>query len=131
MGDALSRSGITTAQVTGIKAHGTGTPTNDLTELRALRLVFGEKLPAFTSLKSTFGHTLGASTALELAVWLWCREAGGLPGTLGVRAPEPENGVVPLVEPKATDGGPRLDLFNSFGFGGTSCSFVVQDRGTP
>jgi 3-oxoacyl-[acyl-carrier-protein] synthase I len=126
---ALTRSGVRAQQITAIKAHGTGTPTNDLTELRALRRVFGETLPPFTSLKSTFGHTLGASTALELAVWLWCLEAGFMPGTHGFRTPEPENNFVPVIEPRATDGGPRLDLFNSFGFGGTSVSFVVQDRG--
>lgn len=129
MGDALFRSGVTAQQVTAIKAHGTGTPTNDLTELRGLKLVFGERLPLFTSLKSTFGHTLGASTALELAAWLWCVEAGFLPGTHGFRTPEPENGFVPIMEPRAIDGGPRVDLFNSFGFGGTSVSFAVQDRG--
>jgi 3-oxoacyl-(acyl-carrier-protein) synthase len=91
--------------------------------------VFGDTLPPFTSLKSTFGHTLGASTALELAVWLWCLEAGFTPGTWGFRTPEPENNFVPMVEARSTDGGPRFDLFNSFGFGGTSVSFVVQDRG--
>lgn len=129
MGAALARSGVTAAEVSAIKAHGTGTPTNDLTELRALKLVFGDRLPPFTSLKSTFGHTLGASTALELVAWLWCLEEGFVPGTQGFRVPEPENGLVPLIEPTATGPGPRVDLFNSFGFGGTSVSFVVRDGG--
>lgn len=129
MNGALSRSGITAKQVAAIKAHGTGTPTNDLTELRALKLVFGDALPAFTSLKSTFGHTLGASTALELVAWQWCLEAGFVPGTIGFKTPEPENGFVPLIEPKPSIGEPRVDLFNSFGFGGTSVSFVLEDRG--
>ena len=129
MAEALRRSEVAPSQVTAIKAHGTGTPTNDLTELRALVLAFGKQPPPFTSLKSTFGHTLGASAALELVAWLWCLDAGFLPGTYGFSTPDPELSLPPLARPTPVGPGPGAHLFNSFGFGGTSVSFLVQDRG--
>jgi 3-oxoacyl-(acyl-carrier-protein) synthase len=114
--------------VAAVKAHGTGTPTNDLTELNALSVAFGGSPPPFSSLKSTFGHTLGAATALELVTWTWCAEAGFVPGTHGFQQRIPESKLVPMIEPTAIGNEKRVHLFNAFGFGGTSVSFAVEVR---
>lgn len=126
MNDALARCGRKPSDVTSIKAHGTGTGTNDLTELNALSLTFDGKPPPFTSLKSTFGHTLGASAALELVCWLWCAQAGFMPGTHGFALKEPQSDLLPQLEPRAIDAGRSVHLFNAFGFGGTSVSFLAE-----
>jgi 3-oxoacyl-(acyl-carrier-protein) synthase len=126
MTQALLRSGIKPSEVSAIKAHGTGTPTNDLTELNALKHAF-EKVPPFTSLKSTFGHTLAASSALECVTWTWCVDDGFIPGTIGFSQAATESSLRPQLEPMAM-ARPSLHLFNAFGFGGTSVSFVAEVR---
>ncbi len=125
---ALERAGLQASAVTAIKAHGTGTKVNDMGELRGLERVFGKAVPPFASLKGVFGHTLGASTALELTAWLWALEAGFVPGSVGFSKGAP-GGLVPQLKPLSTDGKPGVHLFNSFGFGGTSASFLVEDHG--
>jgi 3-oxoacyl-(acyl-carrier-protein) synthase len=126
--EALRRSAIAPAEVTAIKAHGTGTPTNDLSELNALDRIFGGRPPPFTSLKGAFGHTLGASAALETAAWLWCLEEGFIPPTHGFATPS-EPALSPLTSALETGGRPGVHLFNAFGFGGTSVAYLVRDRG--
>lgn len=128
MADALARSEVKPSQVTAVKAHGTGTPTNDLTELNALSVAFGGKPPPFSSLKSTFGHTLGASAALELVSWTWCAEEGFIPGTHGFQQKTAESPHVPQIEPTAIGNQGSVHLFNAFGFGGTSVSFLAEVR---
>lgn len=128
MADALRRSGLEPKDVTAIKAHGTGTPTNDLTELNALDVAFAGKPPPFSSLKSTFGHTLGASAALELVTWTWCAEDGFVPGTHGFQQRIAESTLVPQIEPTAIGNQRSVHLFNAFGFGGTSVSFAAEVR---
>ena len=66
-----------------IKAHGTGTRDNDLSEGRGLVKLFGEKLPPVISLKGAIGHTLGAAGAVETALWLSCCEEGLIPRSFG------------------------------------------------
>ncbi len=128
MADALKRSGVSPRDVTAVKAHGTGTPTNDLTELNALSVAFAGAPPPFSSLKSTFGHTLGASAALELVSWTWCVEHGFLPGTHGFGQRIAESKLVPMIEPTPSGNSRGVHLFNAFGFGGTSVSFAVEVR---
>lgn len=128
MSDALRRAGLQPAQVRSIKAHGTGTKVNDMGELRGLQRVFGGQTPAFASLKGAFGHTLGASTALETCAWLWALEDGFVPGSVGFRsAADPSLPAPQAAVSKSTGRGAHL--LNSFGFGGTSASFVVLDHG--
>ncbi len=131
MGEAMRRSGIRPEELRSIKAHGTGTGSNDLSELRGLSLAFPNGVPPFASLKGFFGHTLGASSALETVIWLCCMEAGFLPASCGFRNGLEESPLVPITRPIETKGRPGVDLFNSFGFGGTSVSYLVADRGAP
>lgn len=53
MAEALARSGL--ERVDYINAHGTATPNNDLTEGIALRRLFGEQVPPFSSTKGFTG----------------------------------------------------------------------------
>lgn len=127
MRSALQRAGVEPNRIVGIKAHGTGSTNNDLAEARALELTFGDSIPPFTSLKRYVGHTMGASGALELVVFVHCILQGFIPANPGYSENDPEFVASPLTEHLKTEGG--LFLFNSFGFGGNCVSIVVEASG--
>jgi len=101
-----------------VNAHGTGTPDNDRAESRAMRRVFADSMPPFSSTKRVFGHTLGAAGAIEAVVSVLCIRDGFLPGNPGFQTPDPECGLVPLLA--STEARVRRVLSHSFGFGGTN-----------
>ncbi len=121
---ALEDADAAVSEVRGIKAHGTGTPSNDLAEARGMQQVFGQTPPPFTSLKPQLGHTLGACGLLETLLFMECLSRGQLPPTAGFATPDPELGIAPLTAASpARDG---LYLLNYFGFGGNNCTLVVE-----
>lgn len=75
------------AAVDWIKAHGTGTPSNDAAEVRALQRLFGVTLPdvPVTGFKPLLGHCLGASGAVEAVGAVLALEGGYVPG-IGIAA---------------------------------------------
>lgn len=75
-----------------IKAHGTGTVVNDAAECRRLADVFGERLREvpLTSLKSTLGHCLGASGAVETVAAALALKLNLVPATAGTEAADPD-----------------------------------------
>jgi 3-oxoacyl-(acyl-carrier-protein) synthase len=111
------------ADIVAIKAHGTGTRDNDLSEGRGLRKLFGEKLPPVVSLKGAIGHTLGAAGTVETALWLSCLEEGMLPRSFGFTQIDPEIGFAPSQKNIPARSGAYL--FTFFGFGGTCTSYLI------
>jgi 3-oxoacyl-[acyl-carrier-protein] synthase-1 len=111
-----------------INTHGTSTPLGDLTELRALREVFGTAMPPFSSTKSLSGHSLGAAGVHEAIYCLAMLEGGFMAGSANVDTPDPEVGTSPLVG-STREAALRTVLSNSFGFGGTNACLVLR-RGT-
>jgi 3-oxoacyl-[acyl-carrier-protein] synthase I len=111
------------SEIVAIKAHGTGTRDNDLSEGRGLVKVFGNNLPPVVSLKGAIGHALGAAGAVETALWISCLEEGMLPRSFGFMQIDPELGFAPSqVNIPAMDG---AYLFTFFGFGGTCTSYII------
>jgi nodulation protein E len=117
-------------QIGYINAHGTGTPSNDSTETRAMREVFGthaEKL-AVSSTKSMLGHALGAAGALEAVATVLALREGILPPTANFTTPDPQCDldVIPNASRQA-----RVEcaLSNSFAFGGLNA--VLAFRAVP
>jgi len=109
-----------------IKAHGTGTRSNDLAECRGLWTVFEEALEGIpiTSLKSTFGHALGASGAVEFVASLLAMREGLLPATIGTSVPDPELPPCDIVtSPRVIEATEVLLLSESFG--GRTAALVV------
>jgi 3-oxoacyl-(acyl-carrier-protein) synthase len=119
----LTSARVSVDDVVAIKAHGTGTRDNDLSEGKGLVKIFGEKLPPVVSLKGAIGHTLGAAGAVETAVWLSCCEEGFIPHSFGFEQIDPEIGFAPSQKNiEARDG---AYLFTYFGFGGTCTSYLI------
>ena len=108
-----------------INTHGTSTPVGDVPELNALRTVFGDRVPPFSSTKSLTGHSLGATGVQEAIYCLLMLQKGFIAGSVNVDTPDAAVGDLPLVT--ATRDAPlRQALSNSFGFGGTNASLVLR-----
>ena len=120
---ALADAGLKPADVSLIKAHGTGSLDNDTAEAAAMRALFGADLPPFTSIKRYLGHTLGACGAVELAALLGCLRAGFAPPTAGFSHPDAALNITPLTEFLPAPTGPVM--LNFFGFGGNYASLLI------
>jgi 3-oxoacyl-[acyl-carrier-protein] synthase II len=125
--EAAMRSAIAeskAARVDYINAHGTGTLLNDSAESRAIVAAVGTGTPVSSS-KSYFGHTLGASGALEAVISILALQQQLAPPTLRLRtaAPEPPLDFIPHTpRPMAME----HVLSNTFGFGGSNVSIVFK-----
>jgi 3-oxoacyl-[acyl-carrier-protein] synthase II len=84
--------GVSADQIDYICAHGTGTRTNDITEVRAVREVFGDRMPPISSVKSMIGHTMGAASAFGAIVCSKALEEGFLPPTANLEKLDPALG---------------------------------------
>lgn len=116
---ALDDAGLTPDSISFINSHGTATKGNDSCESQSIRAVMGQatdQIPVSAN-KSYFGHTLGASGALEAISTLLSLKNRTVPPNLNLETPDPECNVN-LVgsEPVSIKQGPAMK--NSFGFGG-------------
>ena len=106
-----------------INAHGTSTPAGDMTELKAVREVFGSEVPFITSTKSLTGHSLGATGAQEAIHSLIMMQDGFIGGSANITELDPEAEGFPIVQ-ETCDAEINVALSNSFGFGGTNATLV-------
>ena len=108
-----------------INTHGTSTPVGDVPELHAIRKVFGDRIPPFSSTKSLTGHSQGATGVQEAIYSLIMLMKGFIAGSANVDHPDPALGDMPLVT-KARVAELKQVLSNSFGFGGTNACLVLK-----
>jgi 3-oxoacyl-[acyl-carrier-protein] synthase II len=123
----LRDAGIDAAAVEYVNAHGTATPMNDRIETAVLKEVFREhagRVPV-SSTKSTLGHLLAAAGAVELAACVVCMNAGFLPPTINLDAPDPECDL-DYVPHRAREARFDTALSNSFGFGGQNACLLIR-----
>ena len=90
MKKAMEDAEISADEMGYVNAHGTSTGLNDKFETAALKLVFGDKMPAISSTKGTIGHGLGAAGGLETIICLKAMETGIIPPTINYTTPDPE-----------------------------------------
>lgn len=123
---ALEQAKLTPQDIDVVSVHGTGTPRNDITELRALEHVLGEGLSQTPvhSLKSMIGHTLAAAGLIELVILSRTLEAGVIPPTVGCRSPLPTRADLVLDTARAVR--MTVGLSTSCGFGGNNTAAVLS-----
>lgn len=118
---ALSDAGWSPEDVDYINAHGTGTPYNDSSEAAAIRAVC-PSCPV-SSTKGMTGHALGAAGAMEAAFCILAMEGGFLPPNINLR--ESDSGL-DIVANTARRSNPAKVLSNSFGFGGSNATVLLE-----
>ena len=116
----------TDAPIDYVNTHGTSTPVGDTREIEAMREVFGEAMPRFASTKSLCGHSLGATGAQEAIHCLLMLEHDFIAPSINVDDPDPAVAGLPLVTRTIEDAGIRTAMTNSFGFGGTNATLILQ-----
>ncbi|HUU18920.1 MAG TPA: beta-ketoacyl-ACP synthase II [Sedimentisphaerales bacterium] len=125
---ALIDSGVEKEKIDYINAHGTATELNDIAESAAIRFVFGKrayKIPV-SSTKSSMGHLLGASGAVELIVCVKAINESIIPPTINLENPDERCGLeMDFVPLKARQAKVNFAMSNSFGFGGHNSCLVV------
>ena len=113
------------AEVDYINAHGTATAFNDATEGTAIAQIFGDRVPV-SSTKSMMGHSLGAAGAIEAAFCILALRGNFLPPNINYTEPDPAWSLN-IVANTARDARLRCVISNSFGFGGTNATIVLED----
>jgi 3-oxoacyl-[acyl-carrier-protein] synthase-1 len=124
--NALAKANITPEKINYINAHGTGTGNNDLSESIALKNVFENKMPPFSSTKGFTGHTLAAAGAIEAVYCVQSIQSQAVLPNLNFSTAMKETGMVPE---KTFRSDVQVDhvLSNSFGFGG-NCTCLIFSK---
>jgi 3-oxoacyl-[acyl-carrier-protein] synthase I len=113
-------------QIDYINPHGTSTPVGDQKEIEAIRAVFGEKIPPISSTKSLTGHSLGATGVQEAIYSLLMMKNGFLCESANIEELDPEFADVPILRKRVDNAKVDAVMSNSFGFGGTNATLVMQ-----
>jgi 3-oxoacyl-[acyl-carrier-protein] synthase II len=127
MSMAMKRAGITASDLDYINAHGTSTPLGDEIELGAAQRLLGNAAStvSMSSTKSSTGHLLGAAGAVEAIFCILAIRDNTAPPTINLDHPSVDT-AIDLVPRKPRQREIKVALSNSFGFGGTNASVIVQ-----
>ncbi len=128
--EAARKAGLSGGEISCYNAHGTATAGNDVAEGAALIKFFGKSVPPFSSLKRIFGHTLGASGAVNAAMSVATVESGVLPKNSGYENFDEKISLAPASE-SAKLGGSLNVLSASLGFGGNNGAAVFSSEARP
>jgi 3-oxoacyl-[acyl-carrier-protein] synthase II len=126
---ALHDAGLNPDQIDYVNAHGTSTPLGDKAEVRAVKTVFGDRAApgsglVMSSTKSTHGHALGASGAVELIACLHAVTDSVVPPTINLDNVDPDCAGIDLVPNVAREMPVRYAMNNTFGFGGHNVTLI-------
>jgi 3-oxoacyl-[acyl-carrier-protein] synthase-1 len=109
-----------------INTHGTSTPVGDIAELNAIREVFGEASPPFSSSKSLCGHSLGAAGVQEAIHCLLMMENNFMAGSANISTLDPKAEGLPVLLETRENVELNTVMSNNFGFGGTNACIVFR-----
>ena len=109
-----------------INTHGTSTPAGDVSELRAIRDVFGDSIPIINSTKSLSGHSLGAAGVQEAIYSLLMMENNFIAASANIDNLDEEAIGLPILLEREDNVVINRIMSNSFGFGGTNASLVFD-----
>ncbi len=129
MKNALKEAKIKPEDVDYINVHGTATPLGDLSEVKAIKNIFGDQAYKLniSATKSMTGHLLGAAGAVESLAVIFALKNNLIPPTINLKTLDPE------IDPKlnltpnvAQEREVNIGLSNTFGFGGHNTSIVFR-----
>lgn len=113
------------APIDYLNTHGTSTPVGDVKELGAIQEVFGGKSPAISATKAMTGHALGAAGVHEAIYSLLMLENNFVAPSINIdELDEQANGLDIVTEKRDVE--LTTVMSNSFGFGGTNATLVMQ-----
>ena len=122
---ALTDANLNAADIGFVSGHGTATERGDIAESHATHAVVGNRAPLH-SLKSYFGHTLGACGALEAWLGIEMMRSGWFAHTANLDNIDPECADLDYV----TNSGRSLEIehlmSNNFAFGGINTSLIFK-----
>ncbi|MGY4176393.1 3-oxoacyl-[acyl-carrier-protein] synthase II [Bradyrhizobium sp. USDA 4518] len=124
---ALKRAGLAASDLDYINAHGTSTQVGDEIELGAVERLLGNAASkvSMSSTKSATGHLLGAAGAIEAIFAILAIRDNVVPPTINLDSPSVQT-AIDLVPHTSRKRDVNVALSNSFGFGGTNASVIVQ-----
>ena len=131
MRNALEDAGMKPEDIDYINVHGTSTPVGDISEVKAIKEVFGDHAYELniSSTKSMTGHLLGAAGAIETAICALSVKNDIVPPTInhaeGDEDPEIDYNLN-FTFNKAQKREVRAALSNTFGFGGHNACAIVK-----
>lgn len=108
-----------------VNTHGTSTPVGDVKELGAIQQVFGGKSPAISATKAMTGHALGAAGVHEAIYSLLMMEHNFIAPSININTLDEAAAGLNIIT-KATEAKLTTVMSNSFGFGGTNATLVMQ-----
>ncbi len=108
-----------------LNTHGTSTPLGDITEVHAVREVFGDAMPPISSTKALTGHSLGAASVHEAIYSLLMMRDGFMAASANIETLDPRVEGVPILR-ETREASLRTVMSNSFGFGGTNATLVFS-----
>ena len=109
-----------------INTHGTSTPAGDMSELKAIREVFGDDIPTINSTKSLTGHSLGAAGAQEAIYALLMMDNDFIAASANIENLDAEAAGMPIALERQDNVTLNRIMSNSFGFGGTNACLVMD-----
>ena len=109
-----------------INTHGTSTPVGDITELRAVKEVFGNNVPKISSTKSLTGHPLGAASVHEAIYCLIMMKNNFIAASANITEMDEEAKNFPIVTKVEKNVILNSVMTNSFGFGGTNATLIFE-----
>jgi 3-oxoacyl-[acyl-carrier-protein] synthase-1 len=114
------------APIDYLNTHGTSTPVGDIRELEAIKQTFTDKVPYISATKSLTGHALGAAGVNEAIYSLLMMENNFVAASANISELDPEADGMPIVRERLDDVTLNTIMSNSFGFGGTNASLIMQ-----
>ncbi|MBQ9073970.1 MAG: beta-ketoacyl-ACP synthase II, partial [Muribaculaceae bacterium] len=131
MQNALEDAGMKPEDVDYINVHGTSTPVGDVSEVKAIKEVFGEHAYKLniSSTKSMTGHLLGATGALEALFCVKSVQDDIVPPTINHDPEDQDENIdynLNFTFDKAQQRTVNVALSNTFGFGGHNASVIVK-----
>ncbi len=129
MSGALEKASLKPENIDYINIHGTGTENNDQTEGTAIKRLFGNNVPSFSSTKAYTGHTLGAAGTVESVFSILALHNNIIFPNINFKNKIEGLNLVPNTEVQS-----KLInhvLTNSFGFGGNDSSVIFSQPATP